>query len=107
MDEELFDVVVIGSGIGGLSAAALLAKYGLDVCCVESHEHAGGAAHEWKRQGFTFESGPSLYTGLSQFPTSNPLGQVSTSHYGVFDTTRGKSTFQRRRLSRKLETISL
>ena len=76
MDEELFDVVVIGSGIGGLSAAALLAKYGLDVCCVESHEHAGGAAHEWKRQGFTFESGPSLYTGLSQFPTSNPLGQV-------------------------------
>ena len=75
-EEELFDVVVIGSGIGGLSAAALLAKYGLDVCCVESHEHAGGAAHEWKRQGFTFESGPSLYTGLSQFPTTNPLGQV-------------------------------
>ena len=79
MDEELFDVVVIGSGIGGLSAAALLAKYGLDVCCVESHEHAGGAAHEWKRQGFTFESGPSLYTGLSQFPTTNPLGQVLLS----------------------------
>ena len=76
MDEELFDVVVIGSGIGGLSTAALLAKYGLDVCCVESHEHAGGAAHEWIRQGFTFESGPSLYTGLSQFPTTNPLGQV-------------------------------
>ena len=107
-EEELFDVVVIGAGIGGLSAAALLAKYGLDVCCVESHEHAGGAAHEWKRQGFTFESGPSLYTGLSQFPTTNPLGQVlRPTSYGVFDTTRGKSTFQRRRLSRKLETISL
>jgi len=76
MEEETFDVVIIGSGIGGLSAAALLAKYDLKVCCVESHEHAGGAAHEWKRDGFTFESGPSLYTGLSQFPTSNPLGQI-------------------------------
>ena len=62
MEEETFDVVIIGSGIGGLSAAALLAKYDLKVCCVESHEHAGGAAHEWKRDGFTFESGPSLYT---------------------------------------------
>ena len=76
MEEETFDVVIIGSGIGGLSAAALLTKYDLKVCCVESHEHAGGAAHEWKRDGFTFESGPSLYTGLSQFPTSNPLGQI-------------------------------
>ena len=76
MEEETFDVVIIGSGIGGLSAAALLAKYDLKVCCVESHEHAGGAAHEWKRDGFTFESGPSLYTGLSQFRTSNPLGQI-------------------------------
>ena len=51
MEEETFDVVIIGSGIGGLSAAALLAKYDLKVCCVESHEHAGGAAHEWKRNG--------------------------------------------------------
>ena len=42
MEEETFDVVIIGSGIGGLSAAALLAKYDLKVCCVESHEHAGG-----------------------------------------------------------------
>jgi phytoene dehydrogenase-like protein len=75
-EEETFDVVVIGSGIGGLSAAALLAKYGLEVVVVESHEHAGGAAHEFKRNGYTFESGPSLYTGLSQYPTSNPLGQI-------------------------------
>lgn len=39
------DVVVIGSGIGGLSCAALLAKYGLDVTVLESHYAIGGAAH--------------------------------------------------------------
>lgn len=39
------DVVVIGSGIGGLSCAALLAKYGLDVTVLESHTVVGGAAH--------------------------------------------------------------
>jgi heterodisulfide reductase subunit A-like polyferredoxin len=39
------DVVVIGSGIGGLSCAALLAKYGLEVTVLESHAVIGGAAH--------------------------------------------------------------
>jgi 2-polyprenyl-6-methoxyphenol hydroxylase-like FAD-dependent oxidoreductase len=39
------DVVVIGSGIGGLSCAALLAKYGLEVTVLESHTVIGGAAH--------------------------------------------------------------
>lgn len=39
------DVVVIGAGIGGLSCAAILAKYGLDVTVLESHDVVGGAAH--------------------------------------------------------------
>lgn len=39
------DVVVIGAGIGGLSCAALLAKYGLQVTVLESHSILGGAAH--------------------------------------------------------------
>ena len=43
---------------------------------VESHDVAGGAAHSWKRDGYTFESGPSLYSGMSQWPTTNPCGQV-------------------------------
>ena len=59
------EVVVIGAGIGGLCAGALLAKYGKKVTVVESHDVAGGAAHSWHRDGFTFESGPSLYSGLS------------------------------------------
>jgi phytoene dehydrogenase-like protein len=70
------DVVVIGSGIGGLSCAALLAKYGFDVIVCESHSIAGGAAHAFEYQGFKFDSGPSLYSGLSYSPSANPLRQV-------------------------------
>lgn len=69
-------VVVIGSGIGGLSAAALLAHNGKSVCVCESHDVAGGAAHEWCVKGFHFESGPSLYAGLSPRSTPNPLAHV-------------------------------
>ena len=50
---ESYDVVVIGSGIGGLVAAGLLARYGRRVLVCESHTLPGGAAHAFKRQGFT------------------------------------------------------
>ncbi|BAZ12850.1 amine oxidase [Calothrix sp. NIES-4071] len=70
------DIVVIGSGIGGLSCAALLAKYGFDVIVCESHSIPGGAAHGFERNGFKFDSGPSLYSGLSYSPSPNPLQQV-------------------------------
>jgi len=69
------DVVVIGSGIGGLCCAALLAKYGDDVTVCESHVYPGGAAHSFERDGYMFDSGPSLWAGMSQ-PSINPLRQV-------------------------------
>ncbi|MGK7939702.1 MAG: phytoene desaturase family protein [Crocosphaera sp.] len=70
------DFIVIGSGIGGLSCGALLAHYGFKVTVCESHSLAGGAAHSFKRGGFIFDSGPSLYSGLSYSPSLNPLKQV-------------------------------
>ena len=70
------DAIVIGSGIGGLSCAAMLAKYGLSVVVCESHSIPGGAAHSFERDGFKFDSGPSLYSGLSYRPSSNPLKHV-------------------------------
>ncbi|MBF2035328.1 MAG: NAD(P)/FAD-dependent oxidoreductase [Leptolyngbyaceae cyanobacterium T60_A2020_046] len=70
------DIVVIGSGVGGLGCGALLARYGLRVVVCESHTIPGGAAHGFQRQGFHFDSGPSLYSGLSYRPSNNPLSQV-------------------------------
>ena len=76
-----FDAIAIGSGIGGLTAAALLARYGKRVLVCESHAIAGGAAHEFQRRGFTFDSGPSFYCGIGNGmnrakPSLNPLRQV-------------------------------
>lgn len=72
------DVVVIGSGIGGLSAASLLAKrYGKRVAVLEAHYAAGGAAHSFTESGFTFDVGPSLFQGLAdRGKGANPLAQV-------------------------------
>ena len=70
------DVVVIGSGIGGLCCAAMMARYGFEVIVCESHSIPGGAAHAFERDGYKFDSGPSLYSGLSYRPSTNPLRQV-------------------------------
>ena len=51
------NVVVIGSGIGGLTTGAFLAKAGMKVVIVERHDRIGGYAHNFKRKNFRFESG--------------------------------------------------
>ena len=71
-----FDAIVIGSGIGGLVAAAMLARYGKKTLVCESHTIPGGAAHGFQRQGFHFDSGPSFYCGLAAAGSLNPLKQV-------------------------------
>uniref|UniRef100_A0A2P2MQW8 Uncharacterized protein MANES_07G025600 n=1 Tax=Rhizophora mucronata TaxID=61149 RepID=A0A2P2MQW8_RHIMU len=71
------DVIVIGSGIGGLCCAGLLARYQQDVIVLESHDLPGGAAHSFDIKGYKFDSGPSLFSGLqSRGPQANPLAQV-------------------------------
>lgn len=69
------DYVVIGSGIGGLSAAALLSYYGYSVVVLESHYLPGGVAHTFEREGFRFDAGPSLWNGMATRPY-NPLREV-------------------------------
>ena len=73
---EEADVVVIGSGLAGLSCAALLSHCDRKVVVLESHDAPGGAAHSWTRGGFHFESGPSLYSGFSMDRSPNPLKNI-------------------------------
>ncbi len=70
------DLIVVGSGLGGLCAAAIAARHGLEVLVLEAHSAAGGAAHGFSRRGFQLESGPSLWSGLGCWPSINPLTQV-------------------------------
>lgn len=78
MQARSLEAIVIGSGIGGLVAGALLARYGRRVIVCESHSVPGGAAHGFSRRGFHFDSGPSFFCGLSDRHSLNPLQQVLT-----------------------------
>lgn len=55
------NVLIIGAGFGGLSAAALLAKDGYDVKVIEKNEGPGGRASVYSDKGFKFDMGPSWY----------------------------------------------
>ena len=54
---EKTDVVLIGSGLGSLTSAALLSKAGYKVVILEQHDVAGGATHTFEGGGFEFDVG--------------------------------------------------
>ncbi|MDB3942394.1 phytoene desaturase family protein [Candidatus Pelagibacter sp.] len=54
--------IVIGSGFGGIAAALRLKAKGHDVTLIEKHQDLGGRARVFKRNGFTFDGGPTVIT---------------------------------------------
>lgn len=54
--------VIVGAGLGGLSAAIHLALQGHCVSVVEKNEQVGGKLNLLQAQGYTFDTGPSLFT---------------------------------------------
>jgi phytoene dehydrogenase-like protein len=55
---ESWNAIVVGAGLGGLTAAARLVKEGLRVLVVEQDPHPGGTAYAYQRKGFSFPMGP-------------------------------------------------
>lgn len=52
-----YDIIIIGAGLGGLTAGAKLAREGMKVLVIEQHSRPGGCATTFKRGAFTLEVG--------------------------------------------------
>jgi all-trans-retinol 13,14-reductase len=64
--EDRYDAIVIGSGIGGLTAAAILARHaGLKVVVLERHYTAGGFTHVFRRPGYEWDVGVHYVGGVT------------------------------------------
>ena len=62
---EKFDVIVIGSGIGGLISAGMFASHGLKTLVLEKHIKPGGYLSSFTRKGFIFDSAVDCVSGVA------------------------------------------
>jgi len=81
--EADYDVIVIGGGLGGLSAGAHLAKNGLKVLVLEQHHKVGGCATNFTRGAFVFET--SLHEMNGGGPIDTPGTYALLNACGVYD----------------------
>jgi prolycopene isomerase len=61
---ESVDVIVVGAGIGGLTAAALLQERGFSTIVFEKNKFPGGSCSAFKKGGYTFDAGASVFYGF-------------------------------------------
>jgi all-trans-retinol 13,14-reductase len=56
-DTNTYDVIVIGSGMGGMTTATALSRFGHKVLLLEQAQNLGGLTHSFSREGFTWDVG--------------------------------------------------
>ena len=62
----VYDVIVVGGGIGGLTVAALLSARGMNTCLLERQSQVGGCIARVEFGGYDFEPGMGLYTSFGR-----------------------------------------
>jgi len=72
MDKDKYDVVVIGTGIGGSACGALLAQAGLKTLILEKNGRIGGICSSYEKQGFHVDYGTHMFSRGGK----GPLGEV-------------------------------
>lgn len=80
MSLKKYDAIVIGSGMGGLTAAALLAKKGLKTLLLEKEKQVGGYVVSFKRHGFTFDATVSFVGGCQEDGELNQILKEIGAH---------------------------
>ncbi len=63
---EKYDAIVVGSGLGGLVSANILAKEGMNVCVLEMNQRIGGALQSFSREGVLFNTGLNYSESLAE-----------------------------------------
>jgi len=77
---ENYDALVVGSGMGALTTACLLARDGLRVAVLEQNWLPGGCTSSYWRKGFVFESGATTLVGLDDhMPLKYLLDQIGVA----------------------------
>ena len=56
-ENDTYDVIVIGSGMGGMTTATALSRFGHKVLLLEQARNLGGLTHSFSREGFTWDVG--------------------------------------------------
>jgi phytoene dehydrogenase-like protein len=61
------NVLIVGAGLGGMATALRLSKKGYKVEIIEKNSQAGGRLNQLKKDGFTFDTGPSFFSMSYEF----------------------------------------
>ena len=83
--------LIIGSGAAGLATAIHLARHGFDVKVLEKNNNPGGRLDQIEREGYTFDSGPTLYVMPQLY--SAELEPLGIEPYREFDLQRVDPTY--------------